>query len=57
MSALRGFLLFMVGGGLGSFVYGVTRHRPVGGMPWGELLFGAIVCATVSAVLPRRRRR
>ncbi|MEU9173832.1 hypothetical protein AB0D34_39755 [Streptomyces sp. NPDC048420] len=56
-SALRGFLIFFVSGGLGSFAYAVVRHRPVAGMPWGGLLFGAIVCATLSAVLPAHRRR
>jgi hypothetical protein len=56
VSALRGFLLFFVSGGLGSFVYAVVRHRSVDRMPWGGLLFGAIVCATLSAVLPGHRR-
>jgi hypothetical protein len=56
VSTLRGFLLFFVCGGLGSFVYGVMRHRPVDGMPWGGLLFGAIVCAMLSALFRGRRR-
>ncbi|MFD7164657.1 hypothetical protein [Streptomyces violascens] len=56
-SALRGFLFFFVGGGLGSLVYGVMRDRPVGGMPWGGLLFGALVCATITALFPGRQRR
>jgi hypothetical protein len=54
-SALRGFLLFFVRGGLGSFAYGLMSHRPLGEMPWGRLLFGAFVCATLSAFFPRRR--
>ncbi|MER5602565.1 hypothetical protein [Streptomyces sp. NPDC002265] len=54
--ALRGFAVFFVAGGLGSFLYVVTTHRP-DGMPWGGLLFGAIVCATLSALFPGRRRR
>ncbi|MFE5582265.1 hypothetical protein [Kitasatospora sp. NPDC056531] len=55
--AIRAFLLFLVCGGLGCFAYEVVAHRPVGGMPWGGLLFGAIVSATLSALLPERRRR
>ncbi|KUN63300.1 hypothetical protein AQJ46_31415 [Streptomyces canus] len=53
--ALRGFAVFVVAGGLGSLRYVATTHRP-GGMPWGGLLFGAIVCATISALFPGRRR-
>jgi hypothetical protein len=50
-------LIFFVGGGLGDFAFGVMRHRPVGGMAWGGLLFGAIVCATLGALSPGQRRR
>lgn len=56
-SALRGFLLFFVAGGFGSFTYGVMGHHSISDMPWGGMLFGAIVCATVSGLSPRRRHR
>src|ERR1044072_6920274 len=54
--ALRGFAVFVAAGGLVSLLYVATTHRP-GGMPWGRLLFGAIVCVTISARFPGRRRR
>jgi hypothetical protein len=50
-------LIFFVGGGLGSFAYGVMSHRPMSGMPWGWVLFGAIVRATLGALSPGRHRR
>ncbi|MEV6833891.1 hypothetical protein AB0N17_05110 [Streptomyces sp. NPDC051133] len=53
--ALRGFALFLLGGGLGAFGYATVSHRP-GGMPWGGVLFGALVCAVLSALFARRRR-
>ncbi len=53
--ALRGFVFFLVGGGLGAFAYAAVSHRP-DGVPWAWLLFGALVCATLSALSPRRRR-
>ncbi|MEU1200451.1 hypothetical protein ABZ446_30120 [Streptomyces sp. NPDC005813] len=55
--ALRGFLLFLAAGGLSSFVYEKMRHHSVDGSVWGGLLFGAIVCATLTALFPGRRRR
>ncbi|MBM9504386.1 hypothetical protein [Actinacidiphila acididurans] len=55
--ALRSFLGFFVGGGLGSFAYQVVSHRPLDGMPWGWLLFGSIVCGALSALFPGRGRR
>ncbi|MET7456548.1 hypothetical protein ABZT03_32660 [Streptomyces sp. NPDC005574] len=50
-----GLDVFFVGGGLGSFLYVATTHR-LDEMPWSGLLFGAIVCATLSALFPGRRR-
>ncbi|MFF4016723.1 hypothetical protein [Streptomyces sp. NPDC001843] len=55
-SALRGFAFFLVGAGLGAYAYVTLTHRP-GGVPWAGILLGALVCATLSALLPRRRRR
>ncbi|WP_225097343.1 hypothetical protein [Streptomyces sp. CoH27] len=52
---LRGFAVFLLGGGLGTFAYAVVTHRP-GGVPWGGLLFGALVCGTLCALFPGRRR-
>lgn len=55
-STLRGFAFFLTGAGLGACAYLTLTHRP-GGVPWAGILFGALVCATLSALLPRRRRR
>ncbi|MCQ9182120.1 hypothetical protein KMT30_24365 [Streptomyces sp. IBSBF 2953] len=54
-SALRGFVFFLVGGALGAFAYAAVSRRP-GGVPWGWVVFGALVCAAVGALSPRRRR-
>ncbi|MFG2918310.1 transposase [Kitasatospora sp. NPDC048298] len=51
------FVLFLVCGGTTLFVFGTVAHRPGGRAPWGGLLFGAAVCATLTVVLPPRRRR
>lgn len=55
-SALRGVVLFLLAAGLGSLAYSVVTHRP-GGIPWGGMLFGALVCGSLSALFPGRRRR
>ena len=55
--ALRSGGSFLVGGGLGVFAYGVVEHRTAGALPWGGLVFGAAVAATLGALFPRRRER
>ncbi|MFI2202895.1 hypothetical protein ACH47Z_19365 [Streptomyces sp. NPDC020192] len=52
---LRGLVCFLLGGGLGTYAYAAVTHRP-GGLPWGGLLFGSLVCGTLCALFPRRRR-
>ncbi|MFJ9729322.1 hypothetical protein ACIRP3_41940 [Streptomyces sp. NPDC101209] len=52
---LRGFVLFLVGGGLGVFAYTMVSQRP-DPMPWGGVLFGGVVCGTLSALFAKRRR-
>jgi hypothetical protein len=55
-SAIRGLVFFLVFGGLGTFLYVKLSHRP-GGMPWGGLLLGALVCASVGPLFRGRNRR
>ncbi|MET9406157.1 hypothetical protein ABZX90_10340 [Streptomyces sp. NPDC002935] len=52
---LRGGAFFLLGGGLGVIAYGLFRHRALGALPWGGLLFGTAVAATLGALFPRRR--
>ncbi|MEU6146618.1 hypothetical protein ABZ848_40510 [Streptomyces sp. NPDC047081] len=54
-STLPTVLGFVAGGGLGLIGYAVVMDRPVAAMSWGGLLFGAVVCVTLSALLARRR--
>ncbi len=53
-SALRTFVFFGAGGALGAFAYAAVSHGSAG-VPWTGLLLGALVCATLSALFPRRR--
>ncbi|WP_191876153.1 hypothetical protein [Streptomyces filipinensis] len=53
--ALRAFVFFVAGGALGAFAYAAVSHGS-DGVPWSGLLLGALVCATLSALFPRRRR-
>ncbi|WP_159046381.1 hypothetical protein [Streptomyces sp. MMG1121] len=54
-SGARGSAVFLAGGALGMLAYTTLTHRP-GAVPWGGLLFGAVVCAVLGVLLPRRRR-
>ena len=55
--ALRSGAFFLVGGGLGVFTYGLISHDTTGALPWGGLLLGTAVAATLSALFPRRQDR
>ncbi|MGW2249943.1 hypothetical protein ACWCXH_07050 [Kitasatospora sp. NPDC001660] len=54
--ALRAFVFFFVGGGIGYFVCTLVTHRTGGGVPWVGMLFGSTVCAALTAFVPVRRR-
>ncbi|MEU6552436.1 hypothetical protein ABZ915_19440 [Streptomyces sp. NPDC046915] len=60
-SALRNFSFFLAGGSLGTFAYATLTRRPGGvpwgWVPWGWMLLGALACATLGALRPRRHRR
>ena len=55
--ALRSGAFFVVGGGLGVLVYGLVSDRSLSALPWGWLLFGAVVATVSGGLLPGRQRR
>ncbi|WP_180356501.1 hypothetical protein [Kitasatospora sp. GP30] len=54
---LRNLMFFVVNGSLAILACTMVTHQPVSVLPWGGLLFGALVFATLSTLFPRRRRR